>query len=162
MLDTGFDPGLWGSVSVSQLFPHISLHTTARHVLKPDLGSSGVNGPEYVVICMHEKLCIRPPIPEWVCNPPYETLRMHLSLTAHIESPAGHRPLDRMDLFGSYQTALSSSFVVSHQLAGIGQIKLHARDSLVAFFDIVYHLIHCEAVSFLPPLTSLGDLLALF
>jgi saccharopine dehydrogenase-like NADP-dependent oxidoreductase len=31
MLDTGFDPGLWGSVSVSQLFPHISLHIV--HIL---------------------------------------------------------------------------------------------------------------------------------
>jgi hypothetical protein len=31
MLGTGFDPGLWGSVSVSQLFPHISLHIV--HIL---------------------------------------------------------------------------------------------------------------------------------
>jgi hypothetical protein len=31
MLETGFDPGLWGSVSVSQLFPHISLHIV--HIL---------------------------------------------------------------------------------------------------------------------------------
>jgi len=52
MLDTGFDPGLWESVSLS--LPHNSLHTTVRHVLKPDLGFYYVSGPEYVVIRMHE------------------------------------------------------------------------------------------------------------
>ena len=58
-----------GVVSVSLLLLHNSLHTTARHVLKPDLGFYYVSGQEYVAICMHEKLCIRPPIPERVCNP---------------------------------------------------------------------------------------------
>jgi hypothetical protein len=53
-LGTGFDPGLWGSVSVSLLLLHNCIYTTARHVLKQDLGSYSVSEPEYVVICMHE------------------------------------------------------------------------------------------------------------
>jgi hypothetical protein len=65
MLDTGFDPGLWGSVSVSYLLLRNTFHTTALHILMPDLGlgSPYVSGPEYVVICMHEKFMIHSPHP---------------------------------------------------------------------------------------------------
>ena len=35
MLYREFDPGFWGSVSVSLLLLHNSSYTTARHVLKP-------------------------------------------------------------------------------------------------------------------------------
>jgi hypothetical protein len=53
MLHHEFGPGFWGSVLVSLLLLHNSSHTTARHVLKPDLGSRCLSGPEQDEICMH-------------------------------------------------------------------------------------------------------------
>jgi saccharopine dehydrogenase-like NADP-dependent oxidoreductase len=50
MLDTGFDPGLWGLMSVSQLFPHISLHIVHILIYAVYPGSNRSYLPGYVAV----------------------------------------------------------------------------------------------------------------